>query len=56
MRVEQRATTNTNAGNAGEEEEEEERGLGDEARGDVSARGFHTRRRVEIFDVRGVLT
>ena len=33
-------------------EEVEEDGLGDEARGDVSARGFHTRRRVTIFDVR----
>ena len=35
---------------AGDEEEEET--LGDEARGDVSARGFHSRRRVTIFDVR----
>ena len=50
VRAEQRATpnVNTNAGNAGEEEH----GLGDEARGNVSARGFHTRRRVVIFNVR----
>jgi len=41
------------AATAGETVDEvEEDGLGDEARGDVSARGFHTRRRVTIFDVR----
>ena len=38
-------------GGGTQEEEREDEGQGDEARGDVSARGFHTRRRVAIFDI-----
>ena len=49
--VGQRAEATT-TGDAGENAEEEERGLIDEARGDVSDRGFHSRRRVAIFDIR----
>ena len=33
-------------------EEEEEQGLGDEAPRDVSARGFYSRHRITIFDIR----
>ena len=49
--AEQRRTTATPAGVASQEEEREDKGQGDEVRGDASARGFHTRRRVAIFDI-----
>mgnify|MGYP000926478264 CR=1 FL=1 len=42
IRAEQRRTTATPAGVANQEEEREDEGQGDEARGDASARGFHT--------------
>ena len=54
VRAEQRRNTppteETPAAVAGNEVEEET--LGNKARGDVSARGFHSHRRVAIFDIR----
>ena len=52
IRAGQRGNATNQAGEVNREEEREDEGPGDEARGDASARGFHTRRRVAIFDIR----
>ena len=54
VRAEQRGPTTPATDPPSEESGEEEtvEAIGDEARGDVSARGFHTQRQVTIFDIR----